>query len=396
MIRFKIKNLLQTLFFFILISKWFYLLQPNFPYVNPHDFFPWYVFFIRDVLIGFFFSIYLFEYRFLIFKKYSYIFTLFLIFMVAISLVHLSDRGVFLWGYQSIRNTIYYLPFFWIGLSCDNAKIKKELLSIIKILSIFSTAFIFIQTIFIKESLYDNARATALFENPNIAGIILVLSTFVIFFSYGINRFSIVFFFFTGIALSLTASVGSCITFLFIWILLLLKYIRPYKFKKPLLMGIIFLLGLSCHGLIYNKSSNSVLGKVIEIINYKTNNLKHNTIDYRLKNYKNFTKSINNISFKEILLGGSKDLKQMDGILEVFYIFGLVGIVIFVVYPILIIYLILFKKSLNQTNLLTTSVVFTVVISGIFYNYSNRFPINIIFYLFLGLLQKEIINNKKS
>ena len=405
-ITFNRHTLVQITLFLLLSSTFFYSLQSDFSKTNPHDVFFWPTFFIRDFFVFIFYVIYgkiLWNHRKDVSKEsFKFIIPLCIIFIL--SLFQLSAKGFYVWGYQYVRNVMYYMPFFYIGLTSHKYGLDNKLLKTLLIFSIVNLIATLLQLGLFTQALYANYRAIGLMENPNIAAVMIVFGIFSVLYSNFTLKIKIPLFFLSGVALSGTVSLSIFMSaYLSFMIVSTIKFFKSrHSINLYITCSLIVISGALCHSLV-SKHKESLLKKLtastILIVKNKSS-YDSRTVEMRIKRYKTFnwdneSKQIKSkvgnvaIGIKELFPGVMNKLFiGMDSIISALINWGIIFFCFIVIYPAKLSLEVFFKNSHeNKEKWMWASYILVVLLSGIAHDFSYRYPQTLLLFYAMGRLK---------
>lgn len=348
----------------------------------------------------------------LVSKKYFYkkfvmkmLFIISIIFLISIT--HILRVGYWEWGQHYFRNIIYYLPFVIYGYVINNENgilfINKLIYYFISLCLLFSFYQLFVDTRY----LFDE-RVISIVGDPNTLSLILGLGiVWTVLNKSGILMWS--YLIFSLYLIDATASITGVFalalggTTLFVLSTKYLKYddsvyVSRMFFKVICLAFLVFSLNSVAFNAGFSKSSSFVkIWRIIEGIDARGFN-KVSTVSGRISSIK----KILTLKRSEILLGVQSPnyyIKSDNTITVILLNYGLIVLCMYI-FPIL--YLI--KKVKKMRNLYRSeqffilSVTFYIIsyyVLGLFNSVIYRFPINILYYIFIGS-SYSVLSNKRS
>jgi hypothetical protein len=317
-------------------------------------------------------------------KVYSMIYIIILVNLIisyfhAVHYVAMRD-----WIQFYLRNSFLYT--MTIILVLNIIKNSRLIFNCIKFFAIINAILAIYSHFLMKETLFDN-RAIGLTDNPNTLAAVLFAGVIIVILQM-LKSFSVEHI----IHISLLTSgifVTQSITYIFMCLLFYL-YIIVFnlKFTKIIIITLIALLVINYF--YDNIMEANAIKRILHIIsNFDT----VNTTSSRINQYMNF---FHNLSFTEFLIGdyqSGRYIKYDSSYLVILSNYGFIGLITYIT-PIIFL-LKYFRTRLHniEIEIIYVSIVL-FLIASLGRNLFNRFPVNVIHHMYLGLMIKLYIYDR--
>lgn len=328
-------------------------------------------------------------------QEFGYYFSMFLLLFLSLSSIHLLNLDFLEWVQHHIRNTLFFFSFIFIGYEFVS---QKRFFDLVIIFCTLNAPAALINWLYFPERTF-NLRAIAFLDNPNtLAGVLSIgiIMALVLYIKVGQLRYLL------AVCCMMAGLVTTfSMTYLLLVIALVCFYL-VYNMRRGYFPLIILSTFVTCV-IIWGSTSDFALKLINRItgiylaLSYDVSSLS--TLGDRSAQYQGFPDYIQRSNLLQILFGNfqAKNYLRYDSIyLVIGTDFGLIALLIFLL---MLAYLgfrlVQARKETSDVGeevLVDIALLLLValLVSGLAHNLLNRFPVNVLYFLFFGVLFKTI------